>query len=498
MFAKFASSVALCWGLSVGLGLAGGTAAAQNAPTAPASNSGSKTAPQAGSNTSCTISPAGLNTWFTSKTASKNGAVTFANSVDFPLQNTVCDFYKWSHQMFLWMTSPAGRDLVLDSPTFYDVSFDAQGNAIYVPNKAGVGNNKFALRGAKPQVIAPGGQAGGGDTLLSVNGSLVYFALHVNDVYAWFNTAVSNGVIPATVAFPTTQAELAPIVAYAKSKGAVLKDAKALTMELKTAWIDLATIPAAQQAEYVTISAAVPNYQKTSTTSWTIPAAQPTVLKKLALVGIHVVGPVQGHPEMVWATFEHRRNAPDNDYYVEGKSGQTPPAPAVLVPYNSHGAWSFMVTDGKKAGALVPQMTVNGQTGALAATAGNTIQANNVYRAMPWGNAPTAASANNNSQLVSINRDIRSVLTKLGDVRGNYFQVGAVWTQDGSIPLNGGDVAKQIGSKLLANSTMETYHQTDKNGCFACHNSKAGSSLALSHLFSATNVPLVPVVPPVK
>lgn len=469
MFAKFApmAALGLCLGLpSVGL------------------------AAQGGSNTSCTIAPAEFNTWFDSKVASKNGPVTFANSVGFPLQNTICDFYKWSHQMFLWTTSPAGSDLVLDSSAFYDVSFDNNGNAIYIPNQAGVGNNKFALRGSKPQVITPAGQAGGGDTLLSLNGSLVYFALHVNDVYAWFNTGVSNQAIPVTTAFPTTQAELEPIVAYAKSKGAVLKDAKALTMELKTAWIDLATVPTAQQAEYVTISAAVPNYQKTSTTSWTISSTQPTVLKKLALVGIHVVGPVQGHPEMVWATFEHRRNAPDNTHFVQNKAGQP-----VAVPYNSHGAWSFMENGGALAG-LVPQMTVNGTTGALTATSGNLIQPNNVYRAMPWGNAPTPASANNNSQLISINTDIRGVLTTLGDVRGNYSQVGAVWTQNGSIPANPTDVGKQIGSKLLANSTMETYHQTDKNGCFGCHNSS--TSLGLSHLFSASNNPLVVKVLPVK
>lgn len=487
MFTKFASNAALSLNLAFSLAFSLALSLASSGAAA-----------QAGANASCNISPAELNTWFDSKVASKNGPVKFANSVGFPLQNTVCDFYKWSHQMFLWMTSPAGRDLVLDSPTFYDVSFDSKGNAVYVPNRAGVANNKFALRGAKPQVIAPAGQAGGGDTLLSVNGSLVYFAEHVNDVYAWFNTAVTNSAIPATTAFPSTQAELTPIINYAKSQGKVLKDANALTMELKTAWIDLATVPAAQQAEYATIRAAVPNYQPTSTTSWTISTTQPTVVKKLALVGIHVVGPVQGHPEMVWATFEHRRNAPDNNYYVDGKPGQTPPATPTLVSYNSHGAWSFMATDGTMAGALVPQMTVNGSTGALAATPGNTIRANNVYRAMPWGNAPTADSASNNSQLISLNSDIRSVLTQLGDVRGNYFQVGAVWTQNGSIPTSGTDVAKQIGSKLLANSTMETYHQTDKNGCFACHNSTQGSSLALSHLFSASNNPLVPKVPPVK
>jgi hypothetical protein len=467
MLGKFASTLLLGAVMGMSLSLTSGGALAQSKPPA-----------------TCNITPKAFSTWFDGKYVKKNGAVTFADSVGFPLQNTACDFYKWSHQMFLWMTSPSGGDLVLDSPTFYDVSFDKSGNATYVPNQTGVGNNKFALRGSKPQVITPAGQAGGADTLLSLNGSLVYFALHVNDVYAWFNTAVSNSVISPTATFPTTPADLSAIVAYAKSNGVVLKDAKALTMELKTAWIDWATIPAAQQAEYLTISAAVPNYvQTTNATTWTISTVQPTTVKKLALVGLHVVGPVQGHPEMVWATFEHRRNAPDNTHFVQTKTGQ-----AVVVPYNSTGTWNFMSNRGALAG-LVSQMTVDNASGALVATSGNVIQANNVYRAMPWGNAPTPASANNNSQLISLNADIRGRLTKLGDVRGNYFQVGAVWTQDGSIPANPTDVGKQIGSKMLASSTMETYHQTDKNGCFGCH--YGPNSLSVSHLFSAQNKPLV-------
>lgn len=32
---------------------------------------------------------------------------------------------------------------------------------------------------------------------------------------------------------------------------------------------------------------------------------------KVALVGFHIGGVVKGHPEMIWATFEHKDNAPD-------------------------------------------------------------------------------------------------------------------------------------------------------------------------------------------
>src|SRR6185436_745017 len=64
--------------------------------------------------------------WFESGAVSLNGVVKPANSVTFS-DNPNCDFYKWSEQMFLWLTSPApsiygGGSHVFDSPVFYDVS----------------------------------------------------------------------------------------------------------------------------------------------------------------------------------------------------------------------------------------------------------------------------------------------------------------------------------------------------------------------------------------
>lgn len=426
----------------------------------------------------CSLSPKQFNTWFPSGRVTNGGLVTFADSVGFPTQNTACDFYKWAHQMFLWITSPAAGGLVLDSPVFYDVNFDSSGGH-YIPNGPTGGVHSFILRGTKPENIQPGGQAGGGYTLLSLNGSLVYFGVHANDVYAWFNTAVSNKVLPATAPFPTTSAELAPILGYASKNGAHLVDGNALTMELKTAWVDAATV--ANPADYVTTEALVPNYVRASSTLWTIDKNQPSVARTLALVGIHVVGPVQGHPEMVWATFEHRNNAPDNTFYFNTLSGQTR-----VVPYNSAGTWSFMTNGGAQSGALVPQMRVDGKTGDIVATKGNAIRPNNVYRVNPWGSAPTQASAANNSQIISLNLDILGMLAMVGDVRANYFQVGAVWTSDGSIPPTPTD-PKLRGSLLLANATMETYHQvvvsgdSASMGCFGCH--RATTSTGTSHLF---------------
>ena len=47
--------------------------------------------------------------------------------------------------------------------------------------------------------------------------------------------------------------------------------------------------------------------------------ARKTVL--MALVGMHVVGSTAGHPEMIWATFEHKNNAPNSSYTYLSTSG---------------------------------------------------------------------------------------------------------------------------------------------------------------------------------
>src|SRR5438552_1322211 len=75
----------------------------------------------------CTVPGSEFNSWFTSGAATANGEVKPADSVNFPdIPN--CSFYKWSEQMFLWLTSPAparyggGGGRIFESPTSFDVS----------------------------------------------------------------------------------------------------------------------------------------------------------------------------------------------------------------------------------------------------------------------------------------------------------------------------------------------------------------------------------------
>ena len=73
--------------------------------------------------------------WFQSGSVTANGAVNPANSVTLDT-STNCNFYLWSEQMFLWMTSPAssiygGNGRVFQSPVFYAVTSCENGSLCF-------------------------------------------------------------------------------------------------------------------------------------------------------------------------------------------------------------------------------------------------------------------------------------------------------------------------------------------------------------------------------
>jgi len=145
----------------------------------------------------------------------------------------------------------------------------------------------------------------------AANGSMVYYATMVNDVYAYFLTGVKDGAITTSTPnqFPTTNADLNSIVAFAMAHGKPnppFPDPNALAIEVKSSWVVAAGLP--NLSTYVTMTATIPTYNQSNPNLWT-PTGQQTV--QLALVGMHVVGSTAGHPEMVWATFEHVSNTPN-------------------------------------------------------------------------------------------------------------------------------------------------------------------------------------------
>ena len=170
-----------------------------------------------------------------------------------------------------------------------------------------------ARRAAGNAVPTEQGQADG-NVLMAQNGSLVYYALQVNDVFAYFLTGQKGGQISATT-FPTTPASLNSIEAFALTHNKTFPDANALAIELKSAWIEATGL---DTSKYATMTATIPKYDQVSPTQWN---ANGTRQAQLAMVGIHVVGSAAGHPEMIWATFEHVNNTRDTQYsYTDNAS----------------------------------------------------------------------------------------------------------------------------------------------------------------------------------
>ncbi len=103
----------------------------------------SSISPPSDANPTCTVSSADFNGWFESGAVSLDGVVKPANSVTFSdVPN--CDFYKWSEQMFLWLTSPAparygGGGRIFDSDKFFDVSppDPSTGERTFLPHRSG-------------------------------------------------------------------------------------------------------------------------------------------------------------------------------------------------------------------------------------------------------------------------------------------------------------------------------------------------------------------------
>jgi hypothetical protein len=315
-----------------------------------------------------------------------------------------------------------------------------------------------------------------GDALLSQKNSLVYYTIVVNDVYAYFLTGnKTGGITPAATEFPTNAAELALVKAFASSKGVTFPDPNALTVEVKMSWVDASTLPSS--GSYITVSATVPNYNTSNPSQW-VPSGTKNIT--LALVGVHFVATVAGHPEMIWASFEHFGNTPNAAYTYTSTSGSK------VIPQDSAGTWLFCVTNCPTGRAFNSSHAKLSGADIVGFPSGSPITPSNTLRTNPWGLPGTAAaSVGSNTQIVSINHTVLSQLLS-GDMRKNFFMLGATWTINGQPPSSG----TQVGTNFLANSTMETYVQGSTN-CFSCHDDLGqpngmlglGPDSGLSHIY---------------
>jgi hypothetical protein len=305
------------------------------------------------------------------------------------------------------------------------------------------------------------GQADGG-VLISQNGSLIFYITFANQMFAFHRTMQGPAVIPqnTNISFPLTAADGAAVQAFASAHGTTIIDPQALALEVKSSWVESASIP--NPNDYIQVDATIPTFNKSNPELW-IPNGQKTV--KMAMVGIHIVGSAKGNGELIWGTMEHFGNSPNGAYSYSSTTGNK------NIGQNTSGTWLFTPNGaaGPFNGMKASWDTTTGNL--VTTTPGSPIAPTTVLRLMAWGMPGNSLAMNTN--VISANSTVISQLLA-GDIRRNYFQVGSTWTSDGQ----GGTGGNEVGTNQLSNTTMETFVQPFN--CFGCHNT---NKVVVSHVY---------------
>jgi len=318
-------------------------------------------------------------------------------------------------------------------------------------------------------------QAGSLGIVIDQNGRGLYYATHLSLEFVGFvrQNALTEltklQVAPADLRFP---------------KG---------SLQLKSSWKVVG--PGDDASRFFTIRTVTPVFNSTSHGEIVV---DPTNVHEetLALVGLHVVGVVEGHPEFIWATFEHNDNAPD---LPVGLSAQTSQAVDTTRSWSLYARGTRAVDCNKKPenSTFVELFGPRKQTSPAPVS---------VFREFAFGgdNEPDVIRSLNDS----VHRQLPSELA----VWKNYSFMGAMWLNDPERDFRenedfNGEAALHPDKKVLggdvklSNATMETFTQSIQN-CFSCHNTMAksvgkgfyvsGKRLNMSHALTSAYRYLLP------
>lgn len=375
-------------------------------------------------------------------------------------QETNCQFYQFSWQWFLSLVQPVSAgsaERVFETYRAYqpDQTNQCSADAASVTGKSAAAAAMF-VRTLKTDnntfdPVLPGEFAQAtGQALYDQAGNIVFY----------------------NILYSPNECEASPTSGYQPN-----------TIEIKASWRQLsATDP--NLSSYYNITATIPEIGTNPVT--------------LGLVGFHLVINTKNHPEFVWATFEHKSNAP---VCID-------PAPAPAQ------GWSFLSNQCAQclqSCGIFPNGGSTSNPNICPACASDcnfnvgqvsnalTGTPNQVCQVFEYGTDPSVSTGGNNNDtnrenIDSLNSQLvgpNGFLTQLPAdnplaVFSNYQLTGGLWT-DGGVPSGGADV--QRGSLELANTTMETFFQQPSNNCFSCHQFQAATPLCVSHIINGLLAP---------
>jgi hypothetical protein len=235
-----------------------------------------------------------------------------------------CTFHQWSWEAFIWGTALNTNGV----PRFMEMTTPAE-LVDALSGQAGSGPRTLRL-GVRPlHGLDPAAQVEGagaiveadGNMLVAPNGYPVYASVHMNDSYAL--TASGNMMFNGDFDRNTND--------YF-NVGALV---------FKATWLRLDTNQAPPRGAFVT-RAEVPWLTTTNATTAggliAVPSGSNMVVN-VALLGLHVVGFTEKHPEFLWGTFEHHLNAPmlaDNTFTTAGTSTNDFTLYRANTPFSQH------------------------------------------------------------------------------------------------------------------------------------------------------------------
>jgi len=371
-------------------------------------------------------------------------------------------FHQWSWNKFLWLTKPdqGGNPLFLNQTKVKQVT--ASMASVTIPTGTLVVLQDTAQAGSKSAILKTNPDYNAGTN------AMVYYSIHMNPEMITsgmnFASQIKSGQLPATnlTTFPVS------------------------SFEMKVAWVPVSAIPASKKSSYYTAIASLStNGGKTFANT------------EMALIGMHVVGVVQNHPEFIWATFEHDDLAPNYDWKANAASSDTDKL--LYKKGRVTGIDGIVYNTATKLGTTPYQVFDLFQYG---------VPRN------PDGTFMTTSQGGqaNFDNVAGINQCVKS---QLDDVWKNYFYNGSIWLNtDGKTPQQQAQLIDSLGYSIAnatpgsfargslncANVTMETFTQTFGStissinvnslaSCFSCHsapsfsNSSNLSPLYLSHTF---------------
>ena len=372
---------------------------------------------------------------------------------------TNCDFHQWSWQKFLWLTN------------------EVNGVPFFMTNMIQVNSTGQRLDPSNGIVLTDTAQASSATDILKTpnypsgvpKSTTVYYSIFMDKLLY------------------TTMLKYGPI---AKKDSSKVKNVTfpVGSLELKTSWIDASVLK--DPSSYF-ITQGVINGVKT----------------KVALLGMHVVGVVENHPEFVWATFEHENLAPAYDWSKATPTTDAPVTSAVDYPFFNKSITATVTNITSKNGIYTDVFSVYkyGVPVEKAMKGSHNVQ---LYM------KTSQKGSENFNNIRTINQ---SVKTQLKGIWNNYFYNGSIWintegyndtpAQAALLDSLGGTLSESTPGKLTRGSvaayniTMETYVQagfgkpssihanTVDNivNCFSCHNASHKSNLSplyISHVFT--------------